>query len=146
MATLLLHSVTQPCNDSACHDDQDLGWSLVDTEALGAPSTSPAAASATASNKGKSSTAAKKPATADKTAPAPPIGQTAPMTDEIVSGFQTPCHVAAIQYHKAAVQQLKADMTAAVSILKDTVYAWQHNEIANRERWGVCLKNLEDIV
>lgn len=141
-----VHIITSANPSMMINDDQDLGWSLADTDALCAPSTSPAADAATASNKGKPPAAAKKPATADKTAPATPIGQMAPMTDEIVNGFQTPCHVAAIQCHKAAVEQLNADMTAAVSILKDSMYAWQQNEAANKERWAICLKNLEDVV
>ena len=149
LAKVMLRSVRQPCHDCACYDDQDLGWSLANTEALCAPSTSPAADAAPASSKGKPTTAAKKPAaagSADKTAPATAIGQNVPMIDEIVNGFQTPCHVAAVQGHTAAVEQLKADLTAAVSILKDSMYAWQQNEVANKERWAVCLKHLEDVV
>lgn len=30
-----------------------------------------------------------------------------PMTEEVVSGFETPCHVAAVRGHHAAVLQLK---------------------------------------
>lgn len=68
------------------------------------------------------------------------------MTDLVVYGFQTPCHVAAIQCHKAAVEQLKADLTAAISVLKDNMYAWQQNEIANKERWAGCLQHLGEVV
>ena len=81
--------------------------------------------------------ATKKQTTADKTATAAAVDQAAPMTDEIVNGFQTPRHVAAIQCHKAAMEQLKA---AAVSSLKDSMYAWQQNEVANKEQWAACLK------
>lgn len=129
--------------------DQDLGWSVADTVALCAPSASPAADAATASSKGKPTVAAKKPSaagSADKTAAAAAVGQLAPMADEIVNGLQTPCHVAAVQAHKAASEQLEVDLAAAVSHLKDSMYAWQHNEVANKDRWAVCLKSLQDVV
>lgn len=146
---ILVCSITQPCYDSAYCDVQDLGWSQANTEALCAPSPSPAADAASASSKGKPTTAAKKPAaagSADKTASATATDQIVSMTDEIVNGFQTPCHVAAVQGHTAAVGQLKADLTAAVSILKDSMYAWQQNEVANKGRWALCLKNMDDVV
>ncbi len=41
------------------------------------------------------------------------------MTDEIVNGLQTPCHVAAVQAHKAASDQLEEDLAATVSFLKE---------------------------
>ena len=139
-------AVTQPRCDSACRVDQDLGWGLSDSEALCAPSASPAADAVTAGSKGKPVSVTKKQPTADKTATAAAVGQAAPMTDEIVNGFQTPCHVAAIQCHKAAVEQLKANLTAAISSLKDSMYAWQQHETANKERWAACLKKMYDVV
>lgn len=120
--------------------EQDLGWSLADTEALCAPSVSPAADAAVAGAKGKPAPVAKKPPAAAGS------DKTAPMMDEVVNGFQTPCHVVAIQCHKAAVEQLKADLTAAVCSLKDSMYAWQRNEATNKERWAGCLKHLGDVV
>ena len=149
MAEFLFCNNTQPVCNGACCVSQDLGWSLADTEALCTPSTSPAADAAAANGIGKPATAARKAsaaASADKTAPATAVGQIAPMSEEIVFGFQTPCHVAAVQCHKVAANQLKADLTAAVLILKDSMYAWQQNEAANKERWANCLRKLEDVV
>ena len=127
---------------------QDLGWSIADTEALFLPSAAPAA-DAAAGSKSRPTAAAKKPAAASgtiKKTAAAADGQPAAMTDVVVSGFETACHVSAIRCHNAAVAQVKVELSAAALVLKDSMYAWQRNEAANKERWAGFLSNLEDLV
>ena len=127
---------------------QDLGWSTADTEALFPSSATPAADAANGS-KGKPTAAAKKPAassSADKKTTAAAEGQPAIMTDVVVSGLETPCHVSAVRCHNAAVAQVKAELSAAAMVLKTSMYAWQRNEAANKERWATSLSNLGDLV
>ncbi len=121
---------------------QDLGWSASDTEGL-CPALAQPAADAASAPKGKAAAAAKKPASAEKKAPAATEG---PMTEEIVSGFETPCYVAAVRGHHAAVLQLKEHLAASVAALKSSMSVWQKNEVANKERWAVLLKSLNDAV
>lgn len=121
---------------------QDLGWSASDTEAL-CPSPAQSAADAASAPKGKAAAAAKKPASAEKKAPAATEG---PMAEEVVSGFETPCHVAAVRGHHAAMLQLKEHLAASVAVLKSSMSVWQKNEVANRERWAVLLSSLNDAV
>ncbi len=121
---------------------QDLGWSATDTEAL-CPLPAQPASDAASAPKGKAAAAAKKPASAEKKAPAATEG---PMTEEVVGGFETPCHVAAVRGHHAAVLQLKEHLAASVAVLKSSMSVWQKNELANKERWAVLLRSLNDAV
>ncbi|DBB04647.1 TPA: hypothetical protein ACH3X1_012711 [Trebouxia sp. C0004] len=121
---------------------QDLGWSATDTEALCPPPAQPASDAASAP-KGKAAAAAKKPASAERKPPAATEGS---MAEEIVGGFETPCHVAAVRGHHAAVLQLKEHLAASVAALKSTMSVWQKNVLANQERWADLLKSLNDAV
>lgn len=123
-----------------------MGWSGADTEALCPPAATPASDAANAP-KGKPAAAAKKAANADKKASAATDGATsAPMTEELVTGFETPCHVAAVRGHHAAMLQLKEHLAASVAVLKDSMCSWQKNEEANKERWAGLLRSLGDVV
>ena len=129
-----------------CCDDQDLGWSATDSEALFPPSAAPAADAATGSKRPPPAAVKKAAPGADKKSPPGNDGQAPPMTEEIVTGYDTPCHVACVQCHNAATVQLKADLAAATTLLKDSMYAWQRNETANKERWAHYLQVLGDVV
>ena len=149
LATILwsLIALPQPAEsimhvEAFCCVWQDLGWSASDTEGL-CPSLAQPAADAASAPKGKAAAAAKKPASAEKKTPA---ATEAPMTEEVVSGFEAPCHVAAVRGHHAAVLQLKEHLAASVAALKSSMSVWQNNEVANKERWAVLLKSLNDAV
>lgn len=124
---------------------QDLGWSATDAEALCPVPATPAADAATAA-KSKTPAAVKKPVSADRKASAAADAVSAPMTEELVTGFETACHVAAIRSHHAAMLQLKEALMMSVTRLKDCMYSWQRNETANKERWAGLLNSLGDLV
>ena len=123
---------------------QDLGWSATDTEALCSLSAQPAS-DAAAPVKSKTAATTKKPGSADKGATAAG-GASAAMADEVVTGFDTPCHVAAISEHHTAVLQVTQRLAASVAELKGSMYCWQKNEEANKGRWAALLRSLGDVV
>ena len=124
---------------------QDLGWSATDTEAL-CPLSAQPPSDAAAPVKSKAAAATKKPGSADKGATAAAGGASAAMAEEVVTGFDTPCHVAAISEHHTAVSQVAQRLAASVAELKGSMYCWQRNEEANKERWGTLLRSLGDVV
>lgn len=119
---------------------QSLGWSEADRDALCAPPAAPAADAAPA----KANAAAKKAGNADKKAAASTDTTAAPLTEEVVTGLDVVCHVAAITSHRGALQQLEGNLIAAVEQLKEQVYGWQMDETANKERWAGYLNKLRD--
>lgn len=123
---------------------QDLGWSATDTEAL-CPLSAQPAPDAAAPVKSKAAAATKKPGSADKGATTAGGASTA-MAEEVVTGFDTPCHVAAVSEHHTAVLQVVQRLAASVAELKGSMYCWQRNEEANKERWAALLRSLGDIV
>jgi len=127
LATILrsLIALPQPAEstmhmEAFCCVWQDLGWSVNDTEGL-CPALAQPEADAAAATEG-------------------------PMTEEVVSEFETPCHVAAVRGHHAAVLQLKEHLSASVAALKSSMSVWQKNEVANIERWALLLRSLNDAV
>ena len=149
LATILrsLIALPQPAEstmhmEAFCCVWQDLGWSVNDTEGL-CPALAQPEADAAGAPKGKAAAVPKKPASAEKKAPAATEG---PMTEEVVSEFETPCHVAAVRGHHAAVLQLKEHLSASVAALKSSMSVWQKNEVANIERWALLLRSLNDAV
>ena len=119
---------------------QNLGWNEADRDALCAPVAAPVAEAAPAK-----AGAAKKTGSADKKAAASTDTTAAAPTEEVVTGLDIICHVAAITSHHAALQQLEGNLIAAVEQFKEQVYGWQTDETANMERWAAYLNKLKDV-
>ena len=125
---------------------QDLGWSAADSEAL-CPSAVQPSADAAPTAKGKTAAAAKKPATTDKkAAPAAAAAAVISMTEELVTGLETPCHVAVIRCHQSSVSEVLSALKASVKELKGSMSSWQNSEQANKIRWTKSVTSLSDLI
>ena len=145
---LLLEAMSAigPKHDWSDIASQELGWSDADTAALCPPvAQAPSEAAGTAKSKASSATA-KKPAITDKKAAAATASTVLPMSDEIVTGLEAPCHVAVIKCHQDAVVELTAALNSCLVELRNSMYSWQNNEQTNKVRWAALLKSLNDLV